>query len=278
MPAVEVDSASYWSAVAASVPVFALALVLEVRRGASRWAQADTAYRIFGALGAVLYAVVLYVLFSKALTALVVGEGTTDAWWVNGLLTFLLSAAVVNPLIDVALRGTSDVWARLWALVPVSRVGRVKRQGWAVRRHYVTLRRRACQNIRRAQRGLRQAQRLRREIEERERRWGESLPKRLAALAERAARGEVDSEEVRRQHHAADEISLVTERFKAKAVSTEAEAEALFRKAREVLGGVEASALSADKRIAEAVKLAMNHEIAVAEAMLVAARQDWKGA
>ena len=177
VPAVEVDSAPYWSAVAASVPVFALALVLEVRRGASRWAQADTAYRIFGALGAVLYAVVLYVLFSKALTALVVGEGTSQAWWVNGLLMFLLSAAVLNPLIDVALRGTSDVRARLWSFLPFSRVERIRRQAGAVRRHYVRLRRRARRTIKGAQSNLSEAQENRREVEEQERRWGGVRPR-----------------------------------------------------------------------------------------------------
>ena len=122
------DASAYWSAVLATLPVFALALVLEVRKNASRWADDMRVGRFLAGVGALGYSVLVAVIFERSLRALASGDDTSDAQLVNLGLSVLLGAAVGSPLVEVFARGTSDIRVSIWSRVPLSRVARMRRQ------------------------------------------------------------------------------------------------------------------------------------------------------
>jgi len=133
------DASAYWSAVLATLPVFALALVLEVRRNASRWAEDMRVGRFLAGVGALGYSVLVAVIFERALRALASGDDTADAPLVNLGLSILLGAAVGSPLLEVFARGTSDIRVSIWGRVPLSRVARMRRRVVRLEREYEAL-------------------------------------------------------------------------------------------------------------------------------------------
>lgn len=119
-----VDASAYWSAVVATVPVLALALVIEVRRNASKWTQESRVVRGIGAASALIYAIALVIVFVASLGALSTGANTDGAALVNNLLVLVLLIAVAAPLADVAVRGAGDLWWHLFQKLPWSELSR----------------------------------------------------------------------------------------------------------------------------------------------------------
>ena len=268
MSSVEVarDSSPYWTTVAATVPVFALALVLEVRRNASRWSVKEALPRLVGAGGAILYAGILAVLFVRSLNGLVIGGGLEDAWWVNALLIYILAAAVMTPLLDVAFRGTGDVWTRAWSRVPVSRVGKLRRHGRYIRREYASLIRGSDKAMKIGESALVDIRDASRQIDEEE--------LRLAQLSSTRDGDESTEAERERAVWAKSLDGLDAQRARVRAVTIRLNEN--FDRARAQRQVIERSSERAEQAIQDAIAKASEQAMMEAQHLLESAQATWR--
>jgi len=102
-------SATYWATVAQVVPVFALALVLELRRSASHWTVAQRWPRRIESAAHLVNAFLLFMAFGSALTALRERPEVLNAWIVSVFLLSSLSLLVLNPVYFAVLRANTDL-------------------------------------------------------------------------------------------------------------------------------------------------------------------------
>lgn len=133
---------TYWSTVATTVPVLALAAVIELRRSATNWSTRRRLPRLFDGIVATLQALVYVTTFTIALRAL---GGTEFVAWVPTAVTYALVAAlvvlVVQPLVQTSVRGNRDLIGTFEAWALSLKMWRVARQlGLAIERQNDSLR------------------------------------------------------------------------------------------------------------------------------------------
>jgi len=102
-------SATYWATVAQVVPVFALALVLELRRSASHWTVAQRWPRRIESAAHLVNAFLLFMAFGSALTALRERPEVLNARIVSVFLLSSLFLLVVNPVYLAVVRANVDL-------------------------------------------------------------------------------------------------------------------------------------------------------------------------
>lgn len=104
--------AQYWAVIAQVVPVLALALVLEVRRVASKWTYEQRWRRVTQSITFLLIGMLLATAEIQSLIALLSGRPSPTIAAAAGIMVMVAMAAlVINPLTDLFTSANVDVVA-----------------------------------------------------------------------------------------------------------------------------------------------------------------------
>lgn len=102
------ETAAFWASTAQIVPVFALTLVLELRRTASQWNLAMKAQRRIESVVLLTTGGALYWLFNDSLAGMR-GRPAMEPRYAAALLGIVLFLLAVNPLWLGVVRGNADI-------------------------------------------------------------------------------------------------------------------------------------------------------------------------
>lgn len=133
-------AAPYWSAVLTTIPVLALALVVETGRQLRNSLKAGWIRRGIQTLLLTLYSVALVVAFQIALDALIHRDGLERAQLVSTMLSAAFLLLVGLPLLELVLRANPEVMLIVGRVLPGSRWWRQRRTIRSIRKRTIALR------------------------------------------------------------------------------------------------------------------------------------------
>uniref|UniRef100_A0A942SZ53 Uncharacterized protein n=1 Tax=Neobacillus citreus TaxID=2833578 RepID=A0A942SZ53_9BACI len=121
-------ASTYWAAVAATVPVLGLALIIEVRRTVGRWSLENRLVARLLMSVAYLYEVgaLVYIMW-RSLEALAIGRGTTGVLLVNVNLVTVTALILLVPTVYIVTRANPDFVLIVMRTPPWSKFAREQR-------------------------------------------------------------------------------------------------------------------------------------------------------
>jgi len=141
----------YWSAVATTVPVLSLALVLEARAITKEWDR--TVPVLYRTLQSVLWACILVgAAVAEYVTFKALAEESTPTW-ASGLCRLVISSLfgtlIISPALEFLVRGPAEIWATILTLNPRKRLQmrRLRKQVANSRTEFSRLEQKTMDNI-----------------------------------------------------------------------------------------------------------------------------------
>ena len=213
------------------------------------------------------------IIFTRALNALSTGDDTSDAPLVNLGLAVLLGTAVGNPLLDVFMRGTSDIWLSIWGRVPISRVARMRRETKRLEIEYDAILVRTLEALEGAektdalkQRVLKYETQVRADLERDDR-------ERMSRLVQEVVRGEASEADIERERDRVARVYAAMDEARSPVV--ELDTSAAVEEAWDLVVEIAELGASASRRAGARVEAMVAKRIDRSDALLKASQEQW---